>query len=158
MRCFLAMRLASFSRKKVALARCSRGGTSMCAERLCCAVHSGDCCLRDGSLYFCNRLYFIWSLVNAARFLKSARSLRPAQKNGDHKSITAKPLLTPPGAPLTRTRTLVMQPEYCGSFCAHPKLKPCRFALGPKNVHQEVLKSIYSLGGYEGSGRERSGA
>ena len=26
--------------------------------------------------------------------------------------------------------------EYCGSFCAHPKLKTSRFALGPKNVHQ----------------------
>ena len=25
---------------------------------------------------------------------------------------------------------------YCGSFCANPKLKTCRFALGPKNVHQ----------------------
>ena len=44
MRCFLAMRLASFSRKKAARARCSRGGASMCEVRSGCAkVERGAC-------------------------------------------------------------------------------------------------------------------
>ena len=44
LRCFLATRLASFSRKKAALARCSRGGASMCEVRSVCApVERGAC-------------------------------------------------------------------------------------------------------------------
>ena len=40
------------------------------------------------------------------------------------------------GSAPTDSYSCARDAEYCGSFCAHPKLKTSRFALGPKNVHQ----------------------
>ena len=40
------------------------------------------------------------------------------------------------GSAPTDSYSCARDAEHCGSFCAHPKLKTSRFALGPKNVHQ----------------------
>ena len=45
---------------------------------------------------------------------------------------------------LTRTRALVMQ-NIVGRFARTQKLKTCRFALGPKNVHQPWPLDLYSF-------------